>query len=93
MSAPRRPSSAAGALLMPLVTLLLVLGLLLAAGPVAVRGLDCVVCGEYNDDGTGAITPCLNYSAALVPHLTKTCPRKDHKFCIVSGAGESVRRV
>lgn len=87
-----RPMSSVGTLLLPLGVLLpAVMLLLLIASPAAVSGLDCVVCGEYNDDGTGAITPCLNYSAALVPRLRKTCPRSEHKFCIVSGVVILVR--
>lgn len=67
-------------LVMPAALLLL----LVALGAVPAHGLECVICGEYNDDGVGAITPCLNYSAELVPRLRKTCPRPEHKHCIVS---------
>lgn len=71
------------------LVLTVLLLLMVTGGPplAQVHGLECVVCGEYNDDGTGAITPCLNYSAALVPRLRRVCPRSEHKFCIVSSCG------
>lgn len=77
----------ARSLLQPLPLLLVAVAVMLATTTVTVAALDCVQCGEYNDDGVGAITPCLNYSDAISHRYLKRCPRKSHKFCIVSVNG------
>lgn len=69
------------------VAALVVVAVVLLTTPTSVAALDCIQCGEYNDDGVGAITPCLNYSDALAHRYLKKCPRTAHKFCIVSVIG------
>lgn len=47
------------------------------------NGLQCHICGQFND-GVGSITPCLNYTETNAHLYLKECPRKSDKFCVVS---------
>lgn len=47
------------------------------------NGLQCYICGQFND-GQGSITPCTNYTVENAHLHLKECPRKTDKFCVVS---------
>lgn len=64
-------------------SLLLCLVFLLVAMIITANGLNCHICGQFND-GVGSITPCLNYTEANAHLHLKECPRKTDKFCVVS---------
>ncbi|CRK87045.1 CLUMA_CG000873, isoform A [Clunio marinus] len=48
---------------------------------IATNGLQCHICGQFND-GVGSITPCLNYTETNAHLHLKECPRKTDKFCV-----------
>jgi hypothetical protein len=50
---------------------------------ISTNGLQCQICGQFND-GQGSITPCLNYTVENAHLHLKECPRKTDKFCVVS---------
>lgn len=62
-------------------SLIVSLGFLLVFTLASTNGLQCYICGAYND-GVGSITPCLNYSKENAPQHLKECPRKSDKFCV-----------
>lgn len=64
-------------------SLIVSLGFLLLFTFATTNGLQCQICGQYND-GVGSITPCLNYSKENAHLHLKECPRKTDKFCVVS---------
>lgn len=49
---------------------------------ISTSGLQCHICGQFND-GVGSITPCLNYTVENAHLHLKECPRKTDKFCVV----------
>lgn len=57
--------------------------LLLVFTIISTNGLQCHICGQFND-GVGSITPCLNYTETNAHLHLKECPRKTDKFCVVS---------
>lgn len=64
-------------------SLFLCLMILLVCMIITTNGLQCHICGQFND-GVGSITPCLNYTDANAHLHLKECPRKTDKFCVVS---------
>lgn len=64
-------------------SLCLCLVILLVSMIISTNGLQCHICGQFND-GVGSITPCLNYTEANAHLHLKECPRKSDKFCVVS---------
>lgn len=64
-------------------SLCLCLVILLVLMIVSTNGLQCHICGQFND-GVGSITPCLNYTETNAHLHLKECPRKSDKFCVVS---------
>lgn len=64
-------------------SLFLCLVILLVFMIISTNGLQCHICGQFND-GVGSITPCLNYTETNAHLHLKECPRKSDKFCVVS---------
>lgn len=64
-------------------SLCLYLVILLVLIIASTNGLQCHICGQFND-GVGSITPCLNYTETNAHLHLKECPRKSDKFCVVS---------
>lgn len=64
-------------------SLFLCVVLLLVFMVLSTNGLQCHICGQFND-GVGSITPCLNYTETNAHLHLKDCPRKTDKFCVVS---------
>ena len=60
----------------------LCLMVLLILNIIPTNGLQCHICGQFND-GVGSITPCLNYTENNAHLHLKECPRKGDKFCVV----------
>lgn len=67
----------------PNSSLLLCFVILLVSMIITTNGLQCHICGQFND-GVGSITPCLNYTKENAHLHLKECPRKTDKFCVVS---------
>lgn len=64
-------------------SLFVVVVVLVVSVIMSTSGLQCHICGEYND-GQGSITPCLNYTESNAHLHLKECRRKTDKFCVVS---------
>lgn len=64
-------------------SLCLCLVILLVCMIISTNGLQCHICGQFND-GVGSITPCTNYTETNAHLHLKECPRKGDKFCVVS---------